>query len=104
MGPILPRDASGDDRLKAAILPAGIMRIDGRLPARYSGRQTLIKQLRPYLYGVSAAVGIFTRIVPYQLRHYLSLHTSEDRMIVIERLTAAQIRLRSPPLLATAIS
>lgn len=42
---------------------------DGRLLARHSGKQTLIKQLRPYLYDVSAAVGISTRIVPHQLRH-----------------------------------
>ena len=42
---------------------------DGRLLARHSGKQTLIKQLRPYLYDVSAAVGISTRIVSHQLRH-----------------------------------
>ena len=42
---------------------------DGRLLARHSGKQTLIKQLRPYLFDVSAAVGISTRIVPHQLRH-----------------------------------
>ena len=42
---------------------------DGRLLARHSGKQTLVKQLRPYLYDVSAAVGISTRIVPHQLRH-----------------------------------
>jgi integrase len=42
---------------------------DGRLLARPSGKQTLIKQLRPYLYDIAAAVGISTRIVPHQLRH-----------------------------------
>ena len=42
---------------------------DGRLLARLRGKQTLVKQLRPYLYDVSAAVGISTRIVPHQLRH-----------------------------------
>jgi hypothetical protein len=42
---------------------------DGRLLARHSGKQTLVKQLRPYLHDVSAAVGISTRIVPHQLRH-----------------------------------
>ena len=42
---------------------------DGRLLARPSGKQTLIKQLRPYLHDVSAAVGISSRIVPHQLRH-----------------------------------
>jgi len=42
---------------------------DGRLLARHSGKQTLIKQLRPYLSDVAASVGISTRIVPHQLRH-----------------------------------
>jgi hypothetical protein len=42
---------------------------DGRLLARPSGREVLIKQLRPYLHAVSTAVGIPTRIVPHQLRH-----------------------------------
>lgn len=42
---------------------------DGRLLARPSGKQTLIKQLRPYLHDVSAAAGISARIVPHQLRH-----------------------------------
>jgi integrase len=42
---------------------------DGRLLARPRDKQTLVKQLRPYLYDVSAAVGISTRIVPHQLRH-----------------------------------
>ena len=42
---------------------------DGRLLARPHGKQTLIKQLRPYLPMSSAAVGISTRIVPHQLRH-----------------------------------
>jgi integrase len=42
---------------------------DGRLLSRPHGKQALIKQLRPYLQEVSAAVGISTRIVPHQLRH-----------------------------------
>ena len=42
---------------------------DGRLLARPTSKETLIKQLRPYLYDVVAAVGIPTRIVPHQLRH-----------------------------------
>jgi integrase len=42
---------------------------DGRLLARYSGKQTFIKRLRLYLYDVTAAVGISTHIVPHQLRH-----------------------------------
>jgi hypothetical protein len=42
---------------------------DRRLLARHSGKQTLMKRLRPYLSDVAAAVGISTRIVPHQLRH-----------------------------------
>ena len=42
---------------------------DGRLLARYSGKQTFIKRLRLYLSDVAAAAGISTRIVPHQLRH-----------------------------------
>jgi site-specific recombinase XerD len=42
---------------------------EGRLLARYSGKQTFIKRLRLYLSDVAAAVGISTRIVPHQLRH-----------------------------------
>src|SRR5215470_10379801 len=42
---------------------------NGRLLARYSGKQTFIKRLRLYLYDVTAAVGISTHIVPHQLRH-----------------------------------
>lgn len=43
--------------------------VDGRLLARYSGKQTFIKRLRLYLYDVTAAVGISTHIVPHQIRH-----------------------------------
>ena len=42
---------------------------DDRLLARHKGKQTLIKQLRPYLSDAAAAVGISKRIVPHQLRH-----------------------------------
>ena len=42
---------------------------NGRLLARYSGKQTFIKRLRLYLYDVTAAVGISAHIVPHQLRH-----------------------------------
>ena len=42
---------------------------DGRLLARHKGKQTLIKQLRPYLSDAADAVGISKRIVPHQLRH-----------------------------------
>ena len=42
---------------------------DGRLLARPRRKQTLVKQLRPYLSDVAAAVGISTRIVPHQRPH-----------------------------------
>ena len=42
---------------------------DGRLLARHKGKQTLIKQLRPYLSDAADAVGISSHIVPHQLRH-----------------------------------
>ena len=42
---------------------------DGRLLARHKRKQTLMKQLRPYLSDAAAAVGISQRIVPHQLRH-----------------------------------
>jgi len=42
---------------------------DGRLLARHKGKQTLIKQLRPYLSDAAATVGISTAIVPHRLRH-----------------------------------
>ncbi|HTP34418.1 MAG TPA: tyrosine-type recombinase/integrase [Candidatus Acidoferrales bacterium] len=42
---------------------------DGRLLARYSGKQTYIKLLRLYLSDVAATVGIPARIVPHQFRH-----------------------------------
>src|SRR4029077_10060173 len=42
---------------------------DGRLLARYSGKQTLIKRRRLYLYDVTAPVGISPPIAPHQFRH-----------------------------------
>lgn len=42
---------------------------DGRLLARHRGKQTLLKQLRPYLSAAAAAVGISTRVAPHPLRH-----------------------------------
>jgi integrase len=42
---------------------------DGRLLARSSSRESLIRQLRRYLHAVCAAAGIAKRIVPHQLRH-----------------------------------
>jgi len=42
---------------------------DGRLLARPSTREALIRQLRRYLHAVCAEEGIAKRIVPHQLRH-----------------------------------
>lgn len=42
---------------------------DGRLLARPTSRQMLIRQLRAYLHEASATAGIPGRIVPHQLRH-----------------------------------
>ena len=42
---------------------------DGRLLARSSTREALIRQLRRYLHTVCAETGIAKRIVPHQLRH-----------------------------------
>lgn len=42
---------------------------DGRLLARSSTREALIRQLRRYLHAVCAETGIARRIVPHQLRH-----------------------------------
>jgi len=42
---------------------------DGRLLARGSTREALIRQLRRYLHAVCAETGIAKRIVPHQLRH-----------------------------------
>jgi len=42
---------------------------DGRLLARSSTREALIRQLRGYLHTVCSEAGIAKRIVPHQLRH-----------------------------------
>lgn len=42
---------------------------DGRLLARSSTREALIRKIRRYLHEVSAEAGIAKRIVPHQLRH-----------------------------------
>jgi site-specific recombinase XerD len=42
---------------------------DGRLLARPSSRQALLRQLRDYLHQVCHCLGLSTRIVPHQLRH-----------------------------------
>jgi integrase len=55
------------------------LRFDGRLLARPRDKHTLEKQLRPYLSDVAAAVGIPTRIVPHQLRHYATSRTMLPR-------------------------
>ena len=43
--------------------------LDGRLLARPSSRQALLRQLRDYLHQVCYFLGLSTRIVPHQLRH-----------------------------------
>jgi integrase len=52
---------------------------DGRLLARPRNKQTLVKQIRSYLPDVVVAVGIPTRIVPHQLRHYAASRTMPHR-------------------------
>jgi integrase len=42
---------------------------DGRLLARSTTREALIRQLRRYLHAVCAEAGIAQRIIPHQLRH-----------------------------------
>jgi site-specific recombinase XerD len=42
---------------------------DGRLIARPSTKEALVRQLRDYLHQVCHALGLSTRIVPHQLRH-----------------------------------
>jgi integrase len=42
---------------------------DGRLLARRSTRDALVRQLRRYLHQVCHSLGLSTRIVPHQLRH-----------------------------------
>jgi integrase len=54
---------------------------DGRLLARPRHKQTLVKQLRSYLPDVVAAVGISTRIVPHQLRHYAESRTMPNGVL-----------------------
>jgi len=48
---------------------------DGRLLARSSTREALIRKLRRYLHAVCAETGIGKRIVPHQLRHYAASRT-----------------------------
>jgi len=42
---------------------------DGRLLARASSKEALVRQLRDYLHQVCHALGLSTRIVPHQFRH-----------------------------------
>jgi site-specific recombinase XerD len=42
---------------------------DGRLLARPSSKEALVRQLRDYLHQVCHSLGLSTRIVPHQLRH-----------------------------------
>ena len=47
------------------------LRADGRLLARPSSKNALVRQLRDYLHQVCFALSLSTRIVPHQFRHYL---------------------------------
>ncbi len=48
---------------------------DGFLLARPTGRNALLHRLRAVWREIVAAVGITTRIVPHQLRHYAASRT-----------------------------
>jgi integrase len=52
---------------------------DGRLLARPLSRDALVRQLRAALGEITAAVGITTRIVPHQFRHYAASRTMPHR-------------------------
>lgn len=43
--------------------------VDGRLLARRSSKEALVKELRRYLHRVCLSLGLSSRIVPHQLRH-----------------------------------
>jgi site-specific recombinase XerD len=43
---------------------------DGRLLARPNTKETLVRHFRDYLHQVCHSLGLSTRIVPHQLRHY----------------------------------
>ena len=45
------------------------LRADGRLLARPSSKNALIRQLRDYLHQVCFSLGLSTQIVPHQMRH-----------------------------------
>jgi hypothetical protein len=45
------------------------LRADGRLLARPSSKNALVRQLRDYLHQVCFSLGLSTRIVPHQFRH-----------------------------------
>ena len=57
------------------LLPA-----DGRLLARPRTKEALVRQLRDYLHQVCHALGLSTRIVPHQLRHYLPFLTMSGNL------------------------
>ena len=48
---------------------------DGRLLARPSTKPALVRQLRDYLHQVCHSLGLSTRLVPHQLRHYAGFRT-----------------------------
>jgi integrase len=54
------------------------LRADGRLLARPSSKNALVRQLRDYLHQVCFSLGLPTRIVPHQFRHYAGFRTIPD--------------------------
>jgi integrase len=54
---------------------------DGKLLARPRTKEALIRQLPDYLHQVCHALGLSTRIVPHQLRHYAESRTMPHRVL-----------------------
>ncbi|MBZ5620257.1 MAG: site-specific integrase [Acidobacteriia bacterium] len=67
---------------------------DGRLLARSSTREALIRQLRRYLHSVCAEADIAKRIVPHQLRH---TYTSEMLRSGVEFLSIMKLLGHASP-------
>jgi site-specific recombinase XerD len=53
----------------ASVVPSTPLPQDSFLLARPHRKEALVRQLREYLYQVSHAVGLSTRILPHQRRH-----------------------------------
>ena len=55
---------------------------DGKLLARPRTKEALVRQLRDYLHRVCHALGLSTRIVPHQLRHYAEYRNIPRRLTI----------------------